>query len=286
MDGDWVQNHLHTMTTSHKPDFCVLQTVPVIVKNGNWSIKLNALLDDASTKTYINADIAAELDPSGQVESVNVLNCNIKAFETMPVSFELQSVNGRVSQKMSAFTAERVTGDMKVIQWDKHSSKYEHLKALDFSDPGPRPIVDLLIGIDYPDLHYSYHDIKGKPGEQISRITPLGWTCVGNPNQNCENRSNFSTFFIRNKTKTDSLSRTVNKFWEIEEFPKSDIHQIKPEESYCLEEIESSIKYEKGHYEVSVPLKDSKTVLPNNYIQAFNRLDYTEKRMLRDPEIV
>ena len=49
--------------------------------------------------------------------------------------------------------------------------------------------------------------------------------------------------------------------------------------------MESSINYEKGHYEVSVPWKDSKTVLPNNYSQAFNRLDYTEKRMLRYPEI-
>ena len=175
------------MTTSHKPDFCVLRTVPVIVKNGNRSLKLNALLDDASTKTYINSDIAAELGLSGQVESVNmnVLNGNIKTFKTMPVTFELQSVNGRVTQSVSAFTAERVTGNMKVIQWGKHSTKYEHLKALDFLNPGPRPIVDLLIGIDYPDLHYSYHDIKGKPGEPVARLTPLGWTCVGNQNLTC-----------------------------------------------------------------------------------------------------
>ena len=124
------------------------------------------------------------------------------------------------------------------------------MSALNFPDPCPRPIVDLLIGIDYPDIHYSHHDIKGKPGESIARLTPLAWTCVGNPNQNCENRSNFSTFFIRNETKTDSLSRTVNKFWEIEEVPKSDIHQIKHEQSYCLEKMESSINYEKGHYEV------------------------------------
>ena len=60
MEGDQVQNHPHT-----KPDFFVLRTVPVIVKNGNRSMKLNALLDDASTKTYINADIAAELGLSG-----------------------------------------------------------------------------------------------------------------------------------------------------------------------------------------------------------------------------
>lgn len=60
----------------------------------------------------------------------------------MPVEFELQSINGHATQKVSAFTAERVTGNMKVIQWNKHSDKYEHLKALDFLDPGPRLTVD------------------------------------------------------------------------------------------------------------------------------------------------
>ena len=102
------------------------------------------------------------------------------------------------TQQVYTFTAERVTCDMNVIQWSKHSAKYEHLKAFDFPELGSRTIVDLLKGIDYQDLHYSYHDIKGQLGEPVARLTPLGWTCVGNPNQNCENSSNFSSLFIRN----------------------------------------------------------------------------------------
>ena len=38
-----------------------LRTVSVYLKNGDRKLKINALLDDASTKTYINADVAAEL---------------------------------------------------------------------------------------------------------------------------------------------------------------------------------------------------------------------------------
>ena len=34
--------------------------------------KFNALLDDASTKTYINSDVAAELGLQGQLQRVNV----------------------------------------------------------------------------------------------------------------------------------------------------------------------------------------------------------------------
>ena len=47
---------------------------------------------------------------------------------------------------------------------------------------GPRPILDILIGLDHVDLHYSYRDIRGKPGEPIARLTPLGCTCISGSN--------------------------------------------------------------------------------------------------------
>ena len=50
-------------------DFIALRTVPVILKNGDQSLKVNALLDDASTKTYVNSDVAAQLGLQGKMES-------------------------------------------------------------------------------------------------------------------------------------------------------------------------------------------------------------------------
>ena len=48
-------------STAHTSGTIALRTIPVYLKNGTRKIKVNALLDDASTKTYINSDIAAEL---------------------------------------------------------------------------------------------------------------------------------------------------------------------------------------------------------------------------------
>ena len=58
----------HTTVTSQstQPRFVVLRTVPVFLKNGNRRIKVNALLDEASTKTYLNADVTAELGLSSR----------------------------------------------------------------------------------------------------------------------------------------------------------------------------------------------------------------------------
>ena len=77
-------------TDDQRPDYIALRTVLVVLRNGTRSIKVNALLDDGSTKSYINADVAAELGLQGKTEKVlvNVLNGQVESFESKPVEFE------------------------------------------------------------------------------------------------------------------------------------------------------------------------------------------------------
>ena len=106
-----------TMTASkfsEQTHFVGLHTVPVVLKKGSRKLVLNALLDDASTKSYINEDVAAELCSGQSLPNltVNVLNGKEGSFQTMPVEFGMQSVDSRTSTRVSAFTTTQVTGDM------------------------------------------------------------------------------------------------------------------------------------------------------------------------------
>ena len=83
----------------------------------------------------------------------------------MPVELDLQSVDGRTSTRVSAFTTTRVTGDMRPVNWKVQATKWKHLQGINFPNMGSRPIVDMLIGIDHAELHYSIKDIRGQPGE-------------------------------------------------------------------------------------------------------------------------
>ena len=67
-----------------------MRTVPVLLANGKRKLQVNALLDDCSTKTYLNADVAAELELEGDVQCINVsvLNDENKQFETQPTDYE------------------------------------------------------------------------------------------------------------------------------------------------------------------------------------------------------
>ena len=60
------------MSQSAQPRFVALRTIPVFLKKGNRKIKVNALLDEASTKTYLNAVVAAELGLQGHSQNVTV----------------------------------------------------------------------------------------------------------------------------------------------------------------------------------------------------------------------
>ncbi|CAC5373897.1 unnamed protein product [Mytilus coruscus] len=144
----------------------------------------------------------------------------------------------------------------------------------------------MLIGLDYPDLHYSYRDIRGKPGEPIARLTPLGWTCIGDPNSGQDQTLFNRTYFARGQENRNDLDNIVRKFWEIENVktPSENVF-LSSDEQKALSKVEQSLEFKDGHYEVKVPWKDDTPSLPNNYNMALSRLENTEKRLKKDPSI-
>ena len=60
---------------------------------------------------------------------------------------------------VSAFKVNRVTGNMRAVNWQSWSKNWDHLKSIKFLSLGPHPIIDMLIGIDYAELHSSLKEI-------------------------------------------------------------------------------------------------------------------------------
>ena len=86
---------------------------------------MNAILDDGSTQTYLNTDIAVKLALNGEIwkSQVNVINETVVTFETSLVQFTLKSMNGQVNTVTEAFTINNVTGDLKTTNW-KATNRY------------------------------------------------------------------------------------------------------------------------------------------------------------------
>ena len=196
-----------TMTTQDNvmSEFVALRTVPVMLKSVDRHLTVNALLDDASTKNYVNKDVAEKLGLHGKTDrvTVNVLNGHIEIFDTKTVHFELESVNGNVNITVTAHTANRVTGNLNVVDWNNYKKRWPYLETLDFPQNTSRPIVYILIGLVCDKLHCAVQEIRGRPGEPIARLTPLGWTCIGNLvlDDSPVLRTNFAyTYFLRDQS--------------------------------------------------------------------------------------
>ena len=292
-NGDSAQSSItegeRTLTSHFAPSITGLRTVPVILSSDSKHIKINALLDDGSTKSYINSDIAAELgiQTIAQKVKVNVLNGNTETFETMPVSVQLESLNGQCKVDMSVFTADKVTGNLKAVNWTEYKDKWDHLKQIQFPKLSSRPIIDLLIGTDYSDLHYSLRDIKGQPGEPIARLTPLGWTCIGSPDESDSDgqETHFSTFFVQDQIQMAKVNDTLRSFWEIETSGTAKTPVMSSLDTSVLHKTEQSLTYSDGRYSVAIPWKESAPELYDNYQMALKRLENTEKRLRKIPEV-
>ena len=151
-------------------------------------------------------------------------------------------------------------------------------------------LVDILIGVAHINLHYSFKDVKGRPGEPVARLTPLGWTCVGPSSTHRSGglQTNFThTYFVREQQEnSEEISNLLRRFWEIENYATStEFHPLTTDEKASLEKLEESIRYIDGRYQVAIPWKHDEPALPNNYQMTLRRLLDTEKQLLKNPEI-
>jgi len=272
------QSFTSRQTNSH----IALRTVPVILTTNNRTLKVNALLDDGSSKSYINEDIAYELGLEGQEETVtvNLLNGKTETFRTRSVDICIESENREFKMNIVANTTKNVTGSLKAVDWNEHSDKWEHLQGIAFPSVTKKSKVDLLIGIDYSDLHMSLREIKGESGDPIARLTPLGWTCVGPTSQQNVKDDSFVSFFASDR----ELDVTLQQFWKTEHI-EIDKPVMSCDDRVAYGIAKDTIVQKDNSYEISIPWKENRQVLGNNYDMALSRLKNTEKRLKKDPVI-
>ena len=243
---------------------------------------------DGSTSSYINGDVVAQLGAQlggFQKIKVNVLNGQTDIFETAPANLTLESLDGRVKISFTANTTEMVTGKLKAVNWNLHKHKWNHLENIQFPVISTdKALVDVLIGLDYSDLHASIKEVIGKVGEPVARLTPLGWTCVGSSDIKIVKAPGRS-YFIRASSIDVETNNAMKKFWSIdnEGLPDEEA-QMSVNEKSALKMVEDSLKYKNGRYEVGIPWKNGTKCIKNNRHMAMKRLYCTERKLAKDPD--
>ena len=67
---------------------------------------------------------------------------------------------------VDAYKASRVTGDINVIDLNEYRMNLPHLRCIKFPLNAKRQIVDVLIGLDYLDLHCAIEEVNLESQQQ------------------------------------------------------------------------------------------------------------------------
>ena len=267
------------------------------MKTNGRKVKINAILDDASNETFLNEAVAGILGLQEPFEKfqVYVLNNTVKNFQSMPIKIEIETVHGKFSKEISTKTCpQKVTGNYNVVKWNDHQNKWLHLTQCNFPKPANDGLVDLLIGIDKAEIHYLHVDLRGKNGGPITRLGPLGWSCIGAPDENETARTrshvirSLSTrelIWSEGKESCCDLDKSWKRFWVIEKSGTDGRLVFTEEERLALGKVKDFLKYENGRYRVAVLWKENKPDLPDAKPMALSRLWSTERNLKKNGRV-
>jgi hypothetical protein len=182
---------------------------------------------------------------------------------------------------------------MEKVDWRDYTEHFAHLRDIPFPKPGRKKTVDMLIGIDYPELHLSLKEVSGNTGEPQARLTKLGWTCIGNPEGHKGNAKSthfartHCQYILKQQSVVEEINSTLQRFWEIESVDSKSHEKIMSlEEKQAMDTVTESLVYKDNRYQVAIPWRNlQKPDLPVNREMTVHRLDGTEKRLMKNPKI-
>ncbi|XP_075989157.1 uncharacterized protein LOC142986969 [Anticarsia gemmatalis] len=269
-----------TWTPRKKQSF--LKIIPVQVEGSTGQINTFALMDDGSTVTLIDNDLAKQIGATGPVDPLKIQTISdVKTSEiaSRRVTFSIRGMNG-FEDRIQARTVRNFQVSSQRVSRE-HIKACQHLKdiqgELTYEDVKPK----LLIGQDNWHLLLTSDIRKGNKDQPVASLTSLGWVLHGS----LLKHKTQSIDFVSHMTETneDHIETLVKQYFEMDAIclnpkrPRSD-----PEEQALRILDNTTKKTEDGRYETSLLWRKEDYNLPNNYENSLKRLHNIEKKIDRD----
>ena len=280
----------------------IMQTARIIIRNPNnsYTSKVRVLFDTGSLRSYVTETLMRRLKAhSTRVENVHLLTFgsnSSKSLSTPIVMLELIPKSGkRIPLEFAVIpviTGKTSTTTVDLFQVPFPFEKYEMSEEV--SRVAENSSIDVLIGNDYYNDLITARKVQIVPGLYLLE-SRFGWILSGRFLKQetevqaiCENiedpeKPEISALF---SDADYDLSRNLDlaDFWSLETIGIKDC-PIKSDDDKALEMFNSTIRFEKGRYQVCWPWKEENPNLPSNYHLAYGRLKALLKRLWADSDL-
>ena len=253
-----------------------LPVVPILVQGR----RMHALLDTGSTSSLISRDLVNRLGASGrsfvsEFQTVNgsrrVLTESIDLQVSPLSSSELYDLGGLLV--VAGIPAEAPVDQL-------HFNDFPHLAGLPLSRFSDLSTVNLLIGLDHPELLQPLEVRGSQDGakQPYPCRTALGWTVQG-PLREHANRA-----VKINALSMSEVESSLQRLWELED---NDDECLAPSmlDNEVMNFWQREVTFSDGHYVVPVPWKQGCPNFPDNRYLAEKRLEGTLKKIERHNQV-
>ncbi|XP_026736747.1 uncharacterized protein LOC113500239 [Trichoplusia ni] len=263
-----------------------LKIVPLKVKGPKGVVDTFALLDDGSTVTLIDEEVAKEIGATGPVDPLRIETINeLKTSEAASrrVTFRLKGMNGH-EERVQARTVKNLQVSSQkvsreVVQDCKHLT--DLMGHLTYDQAKPR----LLIGQDNWHLLVTTRIRRGDHHQPVASLTPLGWVLHGSQTRTMKHAIDYVSHTTE-ESPEDDLEAMVKKYFEMDSLcivPKKPTTDPEQQALRVLEKTTRRIG--EGRYETGLLWKQEDISFPNNYCNAVKRLENIERKLDRDPKL-
>ncbi len=194
-----------------------LPIVPARVRipNSHTYVDTYALLDPGTDSTYCTEGLSKHLGAVGETQrlELNTLTQASMGFNAQLVTLvvsNLEDTERCLIPEVTVYPDLNISIDSKAEHVELQ--RWPHLKDLNIPDADVRQ-VQLLIGLDCPDLLRSSEERYGGKGEPFARCTPLGWA-VNGPLGTPSGSTRRSHFVNVNRA---PLEYDLERLWDMEE---------------------------------------------------------------------
>ena len=267
----------------------IFRIIPVTVYSEYKALKTYAFLDEGSSLTMIEENLANQLGLTGTPDPL----CLKWTGNTVRVEHESKRVSMRISSidnsKKYGLSNVRTVKSLNLPKQSISSSihkRYPYLQGLNLKHY-ENACPQILIGLDNAKLAIPIEVKEGKWDEPIASRTRLGWTLHGGmENTNNDQLHIFHNLHACECNNDQELNQVMTDFFAQEHDTKNATHSIQSNDDIRAKAImERTTKISNNRFETGLLWRYDKIKLPNSYDMALRRLLCLELKMSKDVQL-
>ena len=251
--------------------------LPVVpVKIGNNPEIYYALLDSASTCTFVVDDLVRQLNLVEQDSNYSISTLSSKTKVRKVVSLDLNTIDGNDQVRVkNVLVVPQIPSKIPNRQID--TNLHSHLQGLPFIKFGNDLKISMLIGMDNAHLIVPYEVKRSPDGSNCpyATLTFFGWTLNG-PVEGTSDSTEGLTHVIQGES---CIEEQVENLWKIDLEVESTCKTLSEDDKKVLKLWDSDTVLKGNRYWLPIPFKSGTPNMPNNYMMALYRLQSLKKRL-------